>query len=82
MMNAQRGAQRQRALAVRLADSAQPLASVLDTELVVRQVDVAAAWLRLSAVHQEALALAVFDGLTAPRADGSCLWLPAMPAPR
>ena len=33
-----------------------------------RRVDIAAAWPLLSALHQEAIALAVLDGLTAPEA--------------
>lgn len=38
------------------------------SELVAHQVDIAAAWVLLSASHQEALALSVLDGLTAPEA--------------
>ncbi|MFC0627698.1 RNA polymerase sigma factor [Kribbella deserti] len=67
MLNARRGAERQQALAVRLAETVQE-ASYGDAELVARQVDLAAAWDRLSAVHQEALALAVFEDLAAPQA--------------
>jgi RNA polymerase sigma-70 factor (ECF subfamily) len=65
MMNSQRGAERQRALAVRLA--AVPSAAA-DGDLVARQLDLAAAWNKLSALHQEALALAVLDDLAAPQA--------------
>lgn len=67
IMNTRRGAERQRALAVRLAETV-PAPAEGDAELVARQVDLAAAWNRLSAVHQEALALAVLDGLAAPQA--------------
>jgi RNA polymerase sigma-70 factor, ECF subfamily len=35
---------------------------------VAQQIDLAAAWNLLSEVHQEALALAVLDELTAPQA--------------
>lgn len=68
ILNARRGAERQRALAVRLADV--PIGSMpgFDADLVARQIDVSRAWLRLSDVHQEALALAVFDGFSAPQA--------------
>ncbi|TCC35113.1 RNA polymerase sigma factor [Kribbella sindirgiensis] len=66
ILNVHRGVRRRTALAVRLAETtAVPLD---DTDLVVRQIDLARAWDRLSAVHQEALALAVLDGLTAPQA--------------
>ncbi|MFF4779218.1 RNA polymerase sigma factor [Microtetraspora fusca] len=41
---------------------------MLDADLVAWRVDLARAWSRLSAVHQEALALTVWDGLDAPRA--------------
>lgn len=67
IMNTHRGAERRRALAVRLAEIT-PASAYDDAELVARQVDLAAAWSRLSAVHQEALALAVLDDLAAPQA--------------
>jgi RNA polymerase sigma-70 factor (ECF subfamily) len=66
ILNAHRGAERQRALAVRLAEV--PTGSMADADLVARQIDVSRAWQRLSDVHQEALALAVFDGFSAPQA--------------
>ncbi|HEX6339273.1 MAG TPA: sigma-70 family RNA polymerase sigma factor [Jiangellaceae bacterium] len=72
ILNTHRGAERQRALAVRLA--AVPAGSTggsmagFDADLVARQIDVSRAWQRLSAVHQEALALAAFDGFSAPQA--------------
>jgi RNA polymerase sigma-70 factor (ECF subfamily) len=40
----------------------------LDPDLLAQRLDLAEAWTRLSAVHQEALALTVWDGLDAPRA--------------
>lgn len=67
IMNTHRGAKRRQALAVRLAE-ATPASSDGDADLVARQVDLAAAWDRLSAVHQETLTLAVLDGLAAPQA--------------
>ncbi len=66
-----RGEQRRAALAVRVL-AHERLASHrtgdLDPDLVARRLDLAQAWTRLSAVHQEALALTVWDGLDAPRA--------------
>jgi RNA polymerase sigma-70 factor (ECF subfamily) len=67
IMNTRRGSDRRQALAVRLADTATAAVDG-DAELVAQQVDLAAAWNLLSEVHQEALALAVLDGLTAPQA--------------
>jgi RNA polymerase sigma-70 factor (ECF subfamily) len=69
ILNTQRGADRRRALAVRVAvatTASRPADG--DADLVAQQVDLANAWNRLSAVHQEALALAVLDGLAAPQA--------------
>ncbi|MDC5696440.1 sigma-70 family RNA polymerase sigma factor [Intrasporangium calvum] len=64
-----RGQQRQQALAVRIAENSfGDRTAELDVEFLARRMDVAQAWQRLSAVHQEALALAVWDGLDAPRA--------------
>ncbi|MEU4191936.1 RNA polymerase sigma factor [Kribbella sp. NPDC026611] len=65
LLNSHRGAKRRQALAVRLA-AVSPAVRTDDAELISRQVDLAAAWENLSAVHQEALALAVLDDLTAP----------------
>jgi RNA polymerase sigma-70 factor, ECF subfamily len=67
LLNTDRGARRRQALAVRLAEVI-PASSDGDAELVAQQVDLAAAWSRLSAVHQEALALAALDDLAAPQA--------------
>lgn len=66
ILNIHRGARRQVALAVRLADVRTVTPD--DAELVARQVDLARAWDKLTAVHQEALALSVLDDLTAPQA--------------
>ena len=68
ILNAHRGAQRQQALAVRLAAVSATAEDGLDADLVARQIDVSRAWRRLSDRHQEALALAVLDGLSAPQA--------------
>lgn len=68
ILNAHRGAERQRALAVRLADVLASPTTDVDADLIAHQVDVSRAWRRLSDVHQEALALAVLDGLSAPQA--------------
>lgn len=68
ILNAHRGVRRQQTVAVRLADVGSATAPPHDADFVARQVDVARAWRRLSAPHQEALALAVVDGLTARQA--------------
>lgn len=68
ILNVHRGAERQRALAVRLADVGTGSMAGIDADLVARQIDVSRAWQRLSDVHQEALALAVLDGLGTPQA--------------
>ncbi|MPV35863.1 RNA polymerase sigma factor [Georgenia subflava] len=71
LLNTRRGEERRRALGVRLADAAE-LASAssgtADAEDVVSRVDLSRAWRRLSEVHQEALALAAFEELSAPQA--------------
>jgi len=60
---------KQDAVAVRLAEVV-PAATHSDQspDAIAARVDIATAWPRLSAVHQEALALAVLDGLTSPEA--------------
>lgn len=65
-----RGEQRQRALAVRIAENSvgQPAMQGLDPDFLAQRLDLGQAWNRLSAVHQEALALTIWDGLDAPRA--------------
>ena len=67
LLNSQRGQVRRTALAVRIA-TAPTAAQLDDTDLVDRRLDLAAAWPRLSATDQEALALTVWDGLTATEA--------------
>jgi RNA polymerase sigma-70 factor, ECF subfamily len=66
LLNAERGAQRRAALGVRLAE-AEPVGPDA-SELAAARVDVARAWVLLSEVHQEALALSVLDDLPAPQA--------------
>lgn len=68
IQNVHRAAERQRALAVRLADVPTGSTVELDADLVARQVDLSRAWQRLRERHQEVLALAVLDGLSAPQA--------------
>lgn len=71
MLNARRSDRRQAALAVRIAQeppSTHLMAGGEHPELVAGRLDLARAWARLSSVHQEALALSVWDGLDAPRA--------------
>lgn len=68
LLNEHRGAQRRQALGVRLATAASPAQPVPDADQIVSRVELARAWHLLSEVHQEALALAVFDGLRAPQA--------------
>lgn len=69
LQNARRREGRQDAVAVRLAETAPSSADAGQSpEAIADRVDIAAAWPRLSPVHQEAIALAVLDGLTAPEA--------------
>jgi RNA polymerase sigma-70 factor (ECF subfamily) len=67
MLNESRGSRRRDALNVRLGDTYSGQIEGPD-DLVASQVDMSRAWLCLAAVHQEALALAVLDGLDAPEA--------------
>ncbi|ASN53392.1 RNA polymerase sigma factor [Sinomonas sp. R1AF57] len=68
LLNAHRGEQRRVALGVRLADAAALVPLGDDADAIVSRVDLARAWRMLSEVHQEALGLAVFEDLDAPRA--------------
>ncbi|MFW6034309.1 MAG: RNA polymerase sigma factor [bacterium] len=68
ILNTHRRAERQHALAVRLAEVPTGATADSDADLVARQLDLSRAWRRLSDVHQEVLALAVLDGLSAPQA--------------
>lgn len=69
LQNARRREDRHEAVAVRLAEVRHtPGADDRHPDLVASQLDVAAAWPLLSPLHQEALALAALDGLSAPEA--------------
>jgi RNA polymerase sigma-70 factor (ECF subfamily) len=69
LQNTRRRDTRHDAVSVRLADvSHAPADAGQHPDLVAHRVDIAAAWPLLSAVHQEAIALSVLDGLTAPEA--------------
>ena len=66
MLNHRRGDRRRDALAVRLAD-ATPTGGASD-DLSVSRLDLAVAWTRLSGAEQEAISLAVWEGLDSTRA--------------
>lgn len=69
LLNQRRGDRRREALAVRLADVAIDAPGDDSTaDSAARRVDLARAWERLSAAHQEAIALTALDGLRAPQA--------------
>lgn len=69
LQNTRRRDDRHDAVAVRLADDLHTPADAGQLpDLVAHRVDIAAAWPLLSAGHQEAIALSVLDGLTAPEA--------------
>lgn len=67
LQNSRRREDRQDAVAVRLAET-RPADPGDHPDLIARRVDLAAAWPRLSALHQETIALAALDGLSAPEA--------------
>lgn len=69
LQNTRRRDNRHDAVAVRLAELRHgPADAGQHPDLVAHRVDIAAAWPLLSALHQEAIALSVLDGLTAPEA--------------
>lgn len=68
LLNKQRSEQRRGALGVRLAEATTVPCTDADAEGVVSRVDLGKAWRLISEVHQEALALAVFEELRAPQA--------------
>lgn len=69
LQNTRRREDRHDAVAVRLAEVRHgPADAGQHPDLVAHRVDIAAAWPLLSALHQEAIALSVLDGLTAPEA--------------
>ncbi|GAA4108954.1 hypothetical protein GCM10022215_03000 [Nocardioides fonticola] len=69
LLNSRRRDDRRDAVAVRLAEVERSAPDGADAhDLVAHRLDLAAAWPRLGAAHQEAIALAVLDGLSAPEA--------------
>ena len=69
LLNTRRREDRHDAVAVRLGEVRHGPADAGDhPDLVAGRVDIAAAWPLLSALHQEAIALSVLDGLSAPEA--------------
>lgn len=68
LLNTRRGELRRQALGVRLADIPASDRDSPDVDAIASRVDMSTAWHRLSEVHQEALALAVFEDLNAPHA--------------
>lgn len=69
LQNNRRREDRHDALAIRLAEVRHGPADAGDhPDLVACRVDIAAAWPRLSATDQEAIALSLLDGLNAPEA--------------
>jgi len=71
IQNALRGERRREALAVRIADAGRIVGVApggTDADLIAGRIDLVAAWRRLAPVHQEALALGLWDGLSAPEA--------------
>lgn len=68
LANARRGEERRQALAVRIAGVTTVHDPRADPDLVASQLDLITAWRRLQTVHQEALALSVWEGLTSRQA--------------
>jgi len=69
LQNARRREDRHEALAVRLAEVQHgPADAGHHPDVIASRTDIAAAWPLLSATDQEAIALSVLDGLTAPEA--------------
>jgi RNA polymerase sigma-70 factor (ECF subfamily) len=69
LRNDARRGRRQQAIAVQMAEAAsRDLAHTADIDAAVSRLDLGRAWRCLSAVHQEAIALSVWEGLSAPEA--------------
>lgn len=68
LANARRSEDRRTAVAVRLQDAHGGVDPGAHPDLVAARLDLARAWPRLSAEHQEALALAFWDELTSAQA--------------
>ena len=69
LLNAGRRERKQEGLPVRLTEAG-PITTDggHSADLIATRVDIARAWRALNPVHEEALALAVFEGLSAPEA--------------
>ncbi|MBT0770297.1 sigma-70 family RNA polymerase sigma factor [Kineosporia sp. J2-2] len=69
LQNTRRREDRHDAVGVRLADAHHGSADAGELpDLVAHRADIAAAWPLLSPLHQEAIAMSVLDGFTAPEA--------------
>lgn len=68
LANTRRGDQRREALVVRMAETVALVDPGTHPDLVATRVDLVRAWGRLRAIHQEALALSLWDGLSAAEA--------------
>jgi len=68
LANTRRSADRREALSVRIAEHATLQDPAADPDLVAARLDLATAWRRLPAVHQEALALTAWERLSSPQA--------------
>lgn len=68
LANSRRGQDRREALTLRIAETGTHHDPAADPDLVAARLDLASAWRQLPAVHQEALALTAWDGLTSPQA--------------
>ena len=69
LLNTGRRERKQEALPIRLAEVTPVLTDGgQSADLIAARVDIATAWHVLKPLHQEALALAVFDGLSGPEA--------------
>lgn len=66
LLNQHRGDRRQQALGIRLADHTAAHGSATPGEPSTLLIDLQRVWPRLTAVHQEALALTIFEDLDAP----------------
>lgn len=69
LLNTGRRERKHEALPIRLAEADSVLTDGgHSADLIAARVDISRAWRALNPIHQEALALAVFDGLSAPEA--------------
>ena len=68
ILNHRRSGRRREALAVRLADATSSTGGESDEALAASRLDLAAGWARLSPAEQEAISLAVWEGLSSAQA--------------